>query len=167
MGREDNADTGGRPVAQDLSHRRDADRIEAGEWLVEHEQLRVVDERSAKLDALLIAVRERLELVLLAVAEPQPLQPARCRRVRVASRHPVVLGEIAHLLTNPHPRIEAALLGHVPEAEASRAVNRSALPERLTAVGSGEAEDAAHRRGLAGAVWAEEADDPAGRGGER
>ena len=77
---EDNPDAGRRPLAEDLGHRRDPDRVEAGERLVEDEQLRVVDERRAQLDALLVAVRQRLELVPLAVGQAQPGEPAGGRR---------------------------------------------------------------------------------------
>ena len=72
---EDDADAGRRALADDLGHRRDADRVEARERLVEHEQLRVVDERGGELDALLVAVRQLLELRLRAIAEAHPLEP--------------------------------------------------------------------------------------------
>ena len=72
---EDDAGAGRRLLADDLGHRRDADRVEPGERLVEDEQLRVVDERRGELDALLVAVRQLLELGLRAVAEAHPLEP--------------------------------------------------------------------------------------------
>ena len=70
VAREHDADAGRRPLADDLGHRRDADRVEARERLVEDEQLRVVDERGRQLDALLVAVRQLLELRLGAVGRP-------------------------------------------------------------------------------------------------
>jgi hypothetical protein len=48
----------------------------ARERLVEHQQLRVVDERGAELHALLVAERERLDAVAGAVGDPEPLEPA-------------------------------------------------------------------------------------------
>ena len=127
---EDDPDAGRRPLAEDLGHRRDAERVEPAERLVEDEQLRVVDERRAELDALLVAVRQRLELGPLRSRQAQPGEPARGRRGRVAGRHPVVLGEVAELLGDVHPRVEAALLRHVAEAEACHPVDRLAAPER-------------------------------------
>ena len=59
-----------RALAQHAAHDVDADRVEAGERLVEHEHLRVVDERDAELDALLVAERERLDAVAGALVSP-------------------------------------------------------------------------------------------------
>jgi hypothetical protein len=77
MAREDDADTGGSPLAKDLGHRRDPDRVEPGERLVEDEQLRIVDERGTELDALLVAVRQLLQLCLRPIGEPEALEPPR------------------------------------------------------------------------------------------
>ncbi len=164
---EHDPDPGPGTFVDDLGHRRDADRVEAGERLVEHEQLRVVGQRYGQLDALLIAVRKLLDLRLRTVAETHPLEPARRGRIRIAPAQAVLLGEVGELLTDAHPGVQAALLGHVAEAQARPAVDRLALPSDLAAIRPGQPEDAAHRRGLARAVWPEEADDPAGSGGER
>ena len=85
----------------------------------------------------------------------------------LARRQPVLLGEVRELLADPHPRIQAALLGHVAEAQPRLAADRRALPADLAAIRSGQPEDAAHRRGLARAVGSQEADDPPGLGLER
>jgi hypothetical protein len=58
------------------------------------------------------------------------------------------------------------LLGHVAEPQAVLPVDRFAVPERCAAIGRGEPEDAAHRRGLAGAIRAEEAHEAARPGSE-
>src|SRR5690606_11669518 len=135
---------------------------EARERLVEHEQLGVVDEGRRELDPLLVAVRQLLELRLLALRKIEPGQPLSGGSVGVAAAHAVLLREVAQLLADAHPRVEAALLGHVAEAQARVAVHFAALPADLPAVGPGEAEDAAHRGRLARAVGPEEADDAAG-----
>ena len=132
-----------------------------GERLVEDEQLGVVDQRRRELDALLVAVGQLLELRLRPVGETHPVEPLERGRVGGLARQPVLLGEVAELLRDPHPRIEPTLLGHVAETQAGVAIDRRALPPDLAAVRPGEPEDAAHRRGLAGAVRAEEADDAA------
>ena len=79
----------------------------------------------------------------------------------------MLLGEVAELLGDLHPRVEPALLGHVPEAQPRVAIDDRALPAHLAAVGPGQPEDAAHGGRLARAVRAEEADDPARVGAER
>ena len=50
-------------LAQHAAEHVDADRVEPGERLVEHEQLRPVHERDAELHALLVAERERLDAI--------------------------------------------------------------------------------------------------------
>ena len=164
---EDDPDAGRRPLAEDLRHRRDAERVEAAERLVEDEQLRVVDERRARAGRAAGCRATAPRASPRPVGQPQAVEPARRRRVRRLRRHPVLLGEVAELLADPHPRVEAALLGHVAEAEPRRPVDRLAAPSDRAAVRAGEAEDAAHRRRLAGAVRPEEADEPAGPDGER
>jgi hypothetical protein len=62
------------PCAARLQHARDdvdGERIEARERLVEDEHLRVVHERGGDLRALLIAERERLDVVAQALAETE------------------------------------------------------------------------------------------------
>ena len=135
VAREDDPDAGRGPLLDDLGHRRDADRVQAGERLVEDEQLRVVGERDGQLDPLLVAVRQLLELRLGAVGQAHPLQPATGRGVRVLAVQPVLLGEVAELLGDAHPRIQAALLGHVAEPQPRIAIDRRALPADLAAVG--------------------------------
>ena len=85
---EHDPDAGRGPLADDLGHRRDADRVETGERLVEHEQLRVVGQRVGQLDALLVAVRQLLELRLRPVGEAHPLEPASRGGVGVAPASP-------------------------------------------------------------------------------
>ena len=68
------------------AHHVHAGRVEAGERLVEHEHLGVVDERDAELDALLVAERERLDLVAGALGQAEPLDPGVGGRVRLSRR---------------------------------------------------------------------------------
>ncbi len=166
MAAEDDAHARRRPLADDLGHGRDADRIEAAEGLVEHEQLGIVGERGRQLDALLVAVRQLLELGLGPVAEAHPLQPAQGGGIRRLATEAVLLGEVRELLGDAHPRIQPALLGHIAEAKTLDAIDGLSGPADLAAIRPGQAEDAAHRGGLAGAIRSEESDDPPGLGGE-
>src|SRR6185503_19238193 len=147
---EEHPDACRRTLADDLSHGCRAERVKSRERFVEHEQLRVVDEGRGELDSLLVPVRQLLELRLLAIVEAEPFEPAPGRRIGRLARQAVLLAEVAQLLADTHPRIQATLLGHVPEAQPGDAVDRTAGPAHLTAIGPGQPEDAAHRRGLAG-----------------
>ena len=69
-------------LEQRLGEGVDADRVEAGERLVEDEHLGSVHQRGGQLDALLVAQRQLLHRVAAALAEPEPLEPARRRRAR-------------------------------------------------------------------------------------
>jgi len=167
VAREDDADAGRRALAKDRRHRLDAERVEAAERLVENEQLRIVDQGRPELDALLVAVRQGLELGAGAVGEPEPVEPARRRGLRLGRRQAMLLGEVAQLVGDLHPRVQAALLGHVAEPETMDPVDRPALPSDRAAIRSGEPEHAAHRRRLTGAVRPQEPDQTAGPDGER
>jgi len=79
MAREDDCGTARRFAAQDLGEGTDGEWVETGERLVEDEQLRLVNQRRRKLRALLVAVRELLELRVRATFEAEALEPARCR----------------------------------------------------------------------------------------
>ena len=73
---EDDPDAGIRALAKDLGHGRHAQRVEPREGLVEDQQLRLVDQCGRELDALLVAVREVLQLAPGPVGEAETFQPA-------------------------------------------------------------------------------------------
>ena len=156
-----------RLVAEHLGERAHGDRVEPGERLVENEQLRLVQERRRELCALLVAVRELLDLRVGAVGETEPLEPVRCRGARRAVAEPVQTPEVRELLADPHPRVEAALLRHVAEPQPLGQPDRPPVPEHLPRIELDEPEDRAHRGRLPGAVRAEEAEHPPARDGER
>ena len=167
MRAEDHAHAGGRALVEDLGHGGDPDGVEAGEGLVEDQELRVVDQRRGELHALLVAVGEVLQLGLGAIREPEPLQPGTAAGACVAPAEPVVLAEVRELLCHSHPGIQAALLGHVAEAQARLRIDGGAVPAHVAAIRGGQAEHAAHRGRLAGPVRAQEADQPTTAGRER
>jgi hypothetical protein len=68
-------------------------------------------------------------------------------------------GEVGQLVADAHLRIQPALLRHVAEAGARVEIDRPAAPAHLAAVGLEHAEDDPHRRRLAGAVRADEAEE--------
>ena len=140
----------------------DADRVEAGERLVEHEQLGAVHERRAELHALLVAERQRLDAIAGTVGDPEPLEPARGGLGRRGPRQPVQRGEVGELVVHAHLRVEAALLRHVAEAGARLEIDGLPAPADLAAVGLEHPEDDPHRRGLAGPVRPHEAEELSG-----
>jgi hypothetical protein len=75
-------------------------------------------------------------------------------------------GEVRQLLADPHLRVEAALLRHVADPPADVVVQRAAAPAHLAGVRAGEAHSDPHRRRLAGAVGAAEAEHRSRRDGE-
>ena len=133
---EDDGHAGVRALAQHAAHHVDAGRVEAGERLVEHEHLRVVDERDAELDALLVAERERLDAVAGALARPSRSIQRSAARAAPAAGEPVQAREVHELVAHAHLRVQAALLRHVAEARA-RARRRSARPFQRTRPASG------------------------------
>ena len=96
------------------------------------------------------------------ILQAEPLEPARCRGARPARVQPVQASEVLDLLPDLHPWVEAALLRHVAELEPLGQAYRPPVPEHLPGVQLHELEDAAHRRGLAGSVRAQEPDHAAG-----
>ena len=73
-------------LEQRLGERVDADRVEAGERLVEDEHLGPADQRGGQLDALLVAQRQLLHRVAAALAQPEPARSTRRRRARPRRR---------------------------------------------------------------------------------
>ena len=163
MAREHDGDSAVGGLAQDAADVLDRDRVESAERLVQDEQLRVVHERGSELHSLLVAERERVELVVDAVTEAEPLEPSGGGRHRRRLRCAAQTGEVGELLDDLHPRIQAALLRQVAEPLAHIAVDRSAVPADGAGVGLGDPEDAPQRGGLAGAVRAEKPEDLPGR----
>ena len=138
MAREHDADAGRRALAEDLRHRRDADRVEARERLVEDEQLRIVDERRAELDALLVAVRQLLELVAGPVAR------ARAARASASSprRRPGPTSRDAGRSSSAARRPASAGTGRAARAcsrSGAASADRSALPFQSVRPRSGRA----------------------------
>ena len=131
------------------AERVDAVGVEAGEGLVEDQQVGFVDQRDAELDPLLVAERERLDRVVGPRRDPEALHPAVRRRARVGLARAVQPRHVEELVVHPHLRVEAALLGHVADAPPRLGVDRRAAPEHLARVGGEDEGDAVQRRRLA------------------
>ena len=101
------------------------------------------------------------------LGDPEAGQPVERLATGAIRRDAVERCEIGELVDDDHPRVEAALLGQV--APRPRGRTRLSVPFQVTvsAIGLEDAEDDPHRRRLARAVRAEEAEHLAARDLER
>ena len=91
VAREQDRGAVARELAEDRRECLDAERVEPGERLVEHERDRIVHERGGELHALLVAVRQRVQPGVAALARPsrssqRSTPAAAARRSRPDSR---------------------------------------------------------------------------------
>jgi hypothetical protein len=149
--------------AQDAGQHVGDDRVQPGERLVQHQQVRVVHERGGELHALLIALRELLDPGVGPLGQAEPLQPGRGRAARLRMGPAVQHPEVLELLGGAHLGVQAALLGHVADPLPRPGVERAPAPRDRPAVGGEQAADDPHRRRLAGPVAPDEAEQLAGR----
>ena len=153
---EDHRHASGRVLGEHARQHVHADGIEAGERLVEHEQLGIVHHRRGQLHALLVAERELLDAISGAVAQAEAIDPALGRGHRRGGPDAVQPGEVHELVAHAHLRVQPALLRHVAEPRTGFEVDRPAVEEHLAAIRREHAEHDPHRRGLSGAVWTDE-----------
>ena len=88
VGRED--DRGAAPVLleHEVAQQPHVDRVETAERLVEDQQIGLVDHRGDELDLLLHALGQLLALLVLDLAETDPLEPLPHPPAQVAARRP-------------------------------------------------------------------------------
>ena len=132
MAREQHRRPRARDLREQLTHAVDRDGIEPGEGLIQDQQVRFVDQRRDQLHTLLIAVRERIEAVARALREAETREPAVDRAAHLQLRAPTEPTQVHELVAHPHPRIQAALLGHVTEPPPLRITDRRAAPTNGT-----------------------------------
>src|SRR5450759_3927706 len=145
---------------QPRTHRVDSDRVQAAERLVQDQQHGLVQQGRGHLDALLVAEREGVQDIRHPVAELKRLEQLDRSGPRQHGRQTVDAAEEYQLVQHAHLRVEAALLGHVPEPPSGREVERSISKGDGSGVGSQDAHDDPHRGGLAGPVGPDEAGQP-------
>ena len=93
------------------------------------------------------------------LGDPEALQPAERVAARSRRLHAVQRAEVDELVEDGHPRVQAALLGQVAPRPARHLADRPAVPADRPVVGDHDPEADPHRRRLARAVGAEEAED--------
>ena len=156
-----------RALEEHLGHHVGADRIEAGEWLVEDERGRVVEERGGELHPLLVAERQLLHPLLGAIRQAEAGDPPLRGLAGRGVGAPVQRGQVAKVAVHPHLRVQAALLGHVPEAALHLGAGGPPVPAHLAGVRLEDPQRDSHGGRLAGAVGSDEAEHLALRNGER
>ena len=125
-----------------------------------------MEDRGDELDLLLVALGELLRAAIGVLGDTEAGQPVADLLLCRLARHAVEAGEEDELVEDLHPRVEAALLGEVPERAAGQLGRGPALPGHRPGVGAEDVEGDPHRRRLAGPVGAEEAEDLARVDGE-
>ena len=159
MGGEERGHSGGRPLLDDLAHDVHGHRVQAGEGLIENEQLGVAHQRGGQLDALLVAQRQALHLVAAALLQAQALGPLARGRLGSGGGQTVETGQVDELLGHLHSGVEAALLGHIADTAADGGVHGGSLPGHGAGVSVEHPHDDAHRGGLARSVRTDEANN--------
>ena len=155
-------------LANELPRLDDLLGVEARRGLVEHQHLGVVDDGLREAHALPVALREAAALPVGHVGHPGALHHLVHATADVLA-HALDLGDKRQVLANRHVGVERRRLGQVARAP----LGLDGLLEHVVAGHGGGAgrgghvaRDDAHRRGLAGAVGAQEPKDLARLGAE-
>ena len=172
VGREDHRAAGRADLRDQVPDQHRVDRVEAGERLVEHAQLGVAQERGGELHLLAHTLAQALHVLIRGFSQTNTLEPAQRSRSGVAAAEALELAEVDHHVDDLLLGVETTLLGQIGEAIQVLSFERLAEELDATGVGAHDVHDHADRRGLAGAVRAEQAEDLAWsnlerNGGER
>ena len=135
------------------------DRIEAGEGLVEHDEIGAMHDGGEQLHLLRHALGQGLDPGSAMGAETVRGEQRVGALTPFGPRQPAQCAHVGDRLARGHRRIEAALLGQVADAVGD--LQRVGVAEQapLAAVGFEDAEEQAQRRSLARAILTEEAED--------
>ena len=164
---EDDGGAGGAEFEDSGADDLEVDGVEAGERLVEDEQLGPGDDGGDELDFLRHAFGERLDFLIGPLAQAHFRQPPLNLAGGVGAGHALERGVVGEHAADGHLLVEAALLGEVADAVVRGA--GAALAEHFHRAGVGveDVENGADGGGLAGAVGADEAVGATGGDGER
>ncbi len=141
-------------------------RIEPAERLVQDDEFGIVGYGRQQLDLLRHAFRQALDPHLREIAQAEIGEQHAGARECGAAAHAFQSRDIGNRRVGPHSLVEAALFREIADAVAHL---RDVAPEHADGafVGREDAEHHAQRRGLAGAIGAEEAQDRTLRQAER
>src|SRR5947207_178446 len=162
VGREDDALAPALRLDHELAYLTRGEHVEVRGGLVEHQDLRVVDDGSGDRDLLLLAGGEALGALLRERAHVQPLDDSINPSSELTVQNATELGEICDVLASGQPRVHADLRGHDANAPAYLLGRRAGVEAKDlhgACVRGEQGADDAQRRRLAGAVGPEQAED--------
>ncbi len=166
VGHEDDGRAVGLALVDQVEQQSTVDGVEALRGFVEDEQPRPVHDRDAELHLLLLAAGELVDAELGAVGQAHAGQVVHAPGRRLGTAQPAEPSEVGHHVDDGFLAVEPALFGQVPDATGGGPV-RLAVDGQGAGGRGGDAEQGADRRGLAGAVAAEQAERLAGGDVER
>src|SRR5450759_1951092 len=143
---------------QEVLHEDDVDRVEAGEWLVQDQDLGVVHDRAEELHLLLHALAQLLGLLLEPGPEVHRGDPRREALHRALTVHALDRREEQELVDDLHLPVETALFGQVADALLQLVVHLLAEDADLARVRLHDVHDHPDGGRLPGAVRAEESE---------
>ena len=149
-------------LAEDLAHLDSRSRVEARRRLVEDQQCRVVDQRVGEAQALAHAARQRLDVRLALVGQPDDLEQLADHRRSAVGGDAVAAGEEVEVLPHAQVVVDAVEVGHVADAAPDLdrvGGHRDAGDVRLARGRSEQGGQDLHRRRLAGPVRADQPED--------
>ncbi len=101
---------------QDLLDQAGADRVQAGERLVDDDQIRLVQEGGDDLRLLLHALAQLLNLLVAMLGQLEPFQPAAQTAASHPLVHPLEGGQVDEGGVQPGVFVQPSLFGHVADA---------------------------------------------------
>ena len=167
MRRQNDDGAGIREAAQPVRDRRHGAIIEAGKRLVKQEQPGRVHQRALEGEPLPHAARKRRDGIVCAIRKPGVLERAVDNSARFEAKK---TGKERQILARRQFRIEMELVREEPDTAPDRSVigpgDMLAVPD--SAAGRrDQCREECNERGLAGAIWSQQADDVAGLCRER
>ena len=157
-------------LAHERAHPHDLARVEAAGRLVEDEHIGIPEQRLGEADALPEALREGTDRPAGMHTDPACVDDAADLATALAAIETVQTGHELEVPIDAHGAVERRGLGQVPDAPATLGVPGShelAGDLAATAIGHERAREDLHRRGLPGAVGAQETHDRAALDVER
>src|SRR5690349_20084871 len=148
-------------IEHDFFQQLDVDGIESGERFIQNQQVRIVQHRRDELDLLLHALRKLHGSLVFPFGQLHAREPLVDLRFDGSAAHVLEFREEAQLVRNPHAPVKTAFFGQVADAILNRGIDRAAKESDRAGVGSGDVDDHANGRRLAGAVRTEQAEDAA------
>ena len=142
-------------LAHQLLEQFDVQRVQTAERLVEHQQIRLVQDHAEKLRLLGHPLGKGLDLVVRPVPESHGFEPRPCQRQRLLAPHSLELAEEGEVVDGRHLLIQPPFLGEVSDAGAHGVDVRRSENLGRAGVGTDDVQDDPQRGGLFRPRWAQ------------